>query len=205
MRVCVPQLPHACDDGPLHVWLAHGDHWQLPPHDCVPPFPQGCVVLTEHTPSPVQVDQADHAPVLLSQVRVCVPQLPHACDDGPLHVWLPHTVHRQSPPHDCAPPFPQLWVLPGAQSPSPVHADHIDQTPWSHVRVCVPQLPHPSLAAPVQSEASPPEPVDVASARPSPLSVESALESPCGGEVTGESLPGSGGGAPSTVEAPPSP
>jgi hypothetical protein len=86
VRVCVPQLPHACDEGPLHVWLPHADHWQLPPHDCMPPFPHGCVVLTAHTPSPAQADHADHDPVLLSHVRVCVPHLPQACDEAPLQV-----------------------------------------------------------------------------------------------------------------------
>jgi len=207
VRVCVPQLPQACADGPLHVWLAHVDHWQLPPHDCMPPLPQGWVALTEHTPSPAQSDQVDHEPVLLSHVRVCVPQFPHACDDAPLHVWLAHVDHWQLPPHDCVPPFPHACELPDAQSPSPVHADHVDQTPPSQVRTCVPQLPHPSLAAPVQPEAaSPPCPEDVPSKGPSTstLSPESGLESAGPKGVWAESTRSSGGGcAPSPASAAP--
>jgi hypothetical protein len=66
--------------------LLHGDHWQFPPHDWVPPLPQAWIVLTEHTPSPAHADHADHIPVVLSQVRICVPHLPHACAAAPLHV-----------------------------------------------------------------------------------------------------------------------
>jgi hypothetical protein len=38
----------------------------------------------EHTPCPAHVDQSDNLPVVLSQVRVCVPQLPHACVNAAL-------------------------------------------------------------------------------------------------------------------------
>jgi hypothetical protein len=35
----------------------------------------------------MHADQADHVPSL--QVRLCVPQLPQACDVAPLHVQTP--------------------------------------------------------------------------------------------------------------------
>jgi hypothetical protein len=105
-----------------------------------------------HTPSPEHADHADQVPLALSQVRVCVPHLPHACEAEPVHVWFPHAPHVQLPPHDWVPPLPQLCVALGAHAPSPVHADQADQVPalWSHVRVWVPQLPHACDADPLQ-------------------------------------------------------
>jgi len=143
VRVCVPQLPQLCDAGPVHVWLPHALHVQLPPHDCVPPVPHVCVAFGAHAPSPVQAAQADQVPVVLSHVRVCEPQLPHGCEAAPVQAWLPQAVHLQLPPHDCMPPLPQACVVFGAHSPSAVHIDQVDHVPVlvSHVRVCVPQLP----------------------------------------------------------------
>jgi hypothetical protein len=56
-------------------------------HVCEPPaVPQLWVELAEHTPCPEHADHGDHAPVLISHVRVCVPQLPHPCDAMPTHI-----------------------------------------------------------------------------------------------------------------------
>ncbi len=157
VRVCVPQLPQPCEVAPEHVWLPHGPHWQFPPQDCVPPVPQLWLVAGVHTPSPEHVDQADHVPLLLSHVRVCVPQLPQPCEAAPEHVWLPHDPHWQLPPQDCVPPVPQLWLVAGVHTPSPVHADHADHVPvlLSHVRVCVPQLPHGCEVGPLGQDKGP--------------------------------------------------
>jgi hypothetical protein len=151
VRVCDPQLPQLWDEAPGHVWLLQELYWQLPPHDSVPLFPQVCVAPGEHAPSPLHADHADHVPVPLSHVRVCVPQSPQLWDAAPVHVWLVHAPHAQLPPHDCVPPLPQLWDEFGAHAPSPVHADQADHVPvlLSHVRVCVPQLPQACDAAPV--------------------------------------------------------
>jgi hypothetical protein len=79
----------------------HPAHWQVPgSHVAVPPLPQGIVAFGAQTPPPVQAPQADHIPVVLSQVRVCVPQLPQPCEAVPLHTWFPHALHWQLPPHD---------------------------------------------------------------------------------------------------------
>jgi hypothetical protein len=65
----------------------HEPQAQLALHFCVPLPSHACVVLGAQAPLPVQVDQADQAPSL--HVLVCVPQLPHACDEGPLHAHCP--------------------------------------------------------------------------------------------------------------------
>jgi hypothetical protein len=78
VRVCVPQLPQLCEPAPAHTWFPQELHRQVPPHDWVPLFWQPCVVPAAHSPSPAHADQADHVPVPLSQVRVCVPQWPQA-------------------------------------------------------------------------------------------------------------------------------
>jgi hypothetical protein len=129
----------------------HELHTHAPTHDCAPLFWQDSVEPSAQTPSPVHADQVDHCPVAESHVRVCVPQLPHACEAGPLHVWLVHCPHWQLPPHDCVPPLAQDCVELGAQTPAFVQADHWDHVPVasSHVRVCVPQLPHDCVVGPV--------------------------------------------------------
>jgi hypothetical protein len=140
--ICVPQLPHDCDDAPLHVCPEQVEpHWQLPPQVCDPPWPHGCVEFGAHGPSPAQADHADQVPDALSHVRVCVPQLPHAVDEGPVHVSLMHALHVQSPRHDCTPPSAHGCVALGAQAPSPAQGSQADQFPvvLSQVRVCVPQ------------------------------------------------------------------
>jgi hypothetical protein len=86
VRVCVPQLPHACEAGPAHTCIAHAPQVQLPPQVCVPPEPHACEALGAHTPPPLHAPQSDHVPVLLSHARDCVPQLPHACEAAPEHV-----------------------------------------------------------------------------------------------------------------------
>lgn len=56
---------------------------QLVVHDSEPYVLQLAVTDGVHAPSSEHPDQADQVPVLPSQVRVCVPQLPQLCDEGP--------------------------------------------------------------------------------------------------------------------------
>jgi hypothetical protein len=142
VRVCIPQLPHACVDGPLHgnIWPVHAPQLQVALQARIPLLPQLCIAPGVHCPCPVHAPHADHIPVVLSQVRVCAPQLPHGCVEAPLHVWPTHAEpHVHEPPHVWVPlsPWPQLRVALGAHTPSLAHADHADQ--WavvaSHVRV----------------------------------------------------------------------
>jgi hypothetical protein len=42
------------------------------------------------TPSLLHADQSDHMPVFMSQVRVRVPQLPHAIEREPSQLWPVH-------------------------------------------------------------------------------------------------------------------
>lgn len=148
MRVCVPQLPQARELAPEHIWLPQVPHSQLVLQVCVPELPQLWLVVGVHTPSPLHADQLDHTPFL--QVRVCVPQLPHASELGPLQVWPVQVPQWQSPPQVWVPELPHAWRSFGAQSPSPLHSDHDDHTPLSHTRWRVPQLPHASVSGPVQ-------------------------------------------------------
>jgi hypothetical protein len=60
-------------------------------HVAVPLPSQASVAFGAHTPAPVHADQADQVPNVPLQVRVCVPQLPHA--------WVPVCVGPQTPPH----------------------------------------------------------------------------------------------------------
>ncbi len=138
----LPELP---PDPLLDAPPVHAPHWHELTHACVPPPAQLRVAFGAHAPSPAHPDQADHIPVVPSHVLVCVPQLPHACDDGPVHDWPAHVApHWQLPPQTCVPPCPHARVAFGAHAPSPAQADHADQVlvVSSHVRVCVPQLPH---------------------------------------------------------------
>lgn len=57
-------------------------------HVLVPVPPHTCVEAGAHTPWLPQLDQAEKLPSLL-QVRVAVPQLPHAWVRGPLHAHIP--------------------------------------------------------------------------------------------------------------------
>ena len=43
-------------------------------------------------------------------------------------------------------------VVPAAQTPSPPHADHADQVPFVHVRLCVPHFPQVWLAGPLHAQ-----------------------------------------------------
>jgi hypothetical protein len=140
----------------LHVSVANPTHVQAPQvqelsHVRVPPVPQLPVEPGAHCCWPVHADHADQVPVVPSQVRVCIPQLPHFCWGGPVHICPPQFPQLHVPPHICMPPLPQLCMDPGAHWPSPEHADHADQVPVleSQVRVWVPQLPHARLGAPV--------------------------------------------------------
>jgi hypothetical protein len=142
VRVCVPQLPQACEVGPVHVQdpatqleppgqalphapqLArsdcsltqvlpqsenpalqlHAPHWQLAEQVSVPLVSQACVALGAQAPWPAQVPQADQVPLL--QVRVWLPQLPQACEVGPVHVQDPAA--QLEPPGQALPHAPQL-------------------------------------------------------------------------------------------------
>jgi hypothetical protein len=126
----------------------HTSQWQAVVQLWVPPIPQAWVVIGTHSPSPAQVPQSDHVPLL--QVRVWVPQLPQPWLAEPAQVWPPQASHWQLALHACMPPVPQAWVAPGMHIPSPPQADQSDQTPLLQVRLRVPQLPQASLAGPAQ-------------------------------------------------------
>jgi hypothetical protein len=49
----------------------------------VPPVPQLWVAAGVHAPSAVHAPHGDQVPC--SQVRDCVPHIPHACSVGPVH------------------------------------------------------------------------------------------------------------------------
>jgi len=53
----------------------------------------------------------------------------------------------------CTPLAPHWRVVPGAQAPWPEQADQLDHVPLWHVRVWVPQFPHPWEVGPVQEQA----------------------------------------------------
>jgi hypothetical protein len=116
----------------------------------VPPLPHSCVAPGAHTPSSVQAPQSDHWPVLVLHVRVCAPQFPHACTDGPLQVWLAQVPHWQAAVQVCMPPLPHACMAPGAQAPSLAQPDQLDHTPFSQVRVWLPQLPQLWVLGPAQ-------------------------------------------------------
>jgi hypothetical protein len=151
VRVAVPVQLQVCEVGPLHEQVPH---LQSAPQVCEPPaVPQLRVALAAHAPSLVQADQADHIPVPVSQTRLWVPQLPHACDEGPLHCCPPQPSHLHSAPHDCMPPLPQACMAPAAHSFSPAQAVQSDHCPAAQVRDWVPHRPqawelgpaHPAL------------------------------------------------------------
>jgi hypothetical protein len=146
VRLCVPQLPHACVDAPVHVWPVHGSHWHATLQFCVPPVPHAWLVAGVQTPSPAHVDHADHVPLL--HVRFCDPHLPHACVVGPAHVWPVHGSHWQVALQACVPAEPHDSVVDGVQTPSPVQADHADHVPLLQVRDCDPHLPHACVEGP---------------------------------------------------------
>ena len=82
LSVC--SLTHVVPQSVVPPPQEHVPHVHDELHVCVPcPPPQVCDVVGEHTPCVLQVDQLDQVPEL--HVRVCVPQLPHACEDAPWH------------------------------------------------------------------------------------------------------------------------
>jgi hypothetical protein len=122
VRVSVPQSPHACDVGPLHV---HWPLWQLDP--------PGHALL--------------HAPQLLPSVCSATHVEPHSVYPVP----QAHPPHWQLDPHVSEPLVSHACVAPAAHAPCPPQADHADHVPLVHVRVWVPQLPHASVAGPLQT------------------------------------------------------
>jgi hypothetical protein len=149
VRVWVPQLPQPWLAGPAQVWLPQGSHWQLALQVCMPPVPQAWVAAGTQTPCPPQADQSDQTP--LAQVRVWVPQLPHAWLEGPAQVWPPQAPHWQAAVQVWVPPLPQACMAVGAQAPWFMHGPKADQVPLLHVRDWVPQLPHAWVAEPEQA------------------------------------------------------
>jgi hypothetical protein len=117
VRICIPQLPHACIVGPLHICPLQLPHLQVASQVSVPWFAQACVLPCLHTPSAVHAPYALHMPVLVLQVRDCVPQLPQVCVAAPLQVCPEHAPHAQLLLQVCLPPAPHVWVAPGAQLP----------------------------------------------------------------------------------------
>jgi hypothetical protein len=86
LRVSTPQLPQLCRFEPKQLCPVHASsQLQLPSHTCVPPRPQPRVSSGSQTPSPAHGDQSDQLPLVISQVRVRVPQLPHAIERSPSH------------------------------------------------------------------------------------------------------------------------
>jgi hypothetical protein len=148
-------MPQVCVMAPVQVCPTHSVfHWQLSPQVCVPPAPQVRVCLGEQEPAPLHTDQSDHVPLVMSQVRVCAPQLPHACVGTPVHIWPLHAAsHWQLPPQICVPWAPQVRIAFGAHGPSMPQAEKADHlaVAVSQVRVSVPQLPHAVEGAPAHT------------------------------------------------------
>jgi hypothetical protein len=66
----------------------------------------------------MHADQADQLPLLPSQLRVCVPQLPQLRLASPLQTWpLQTRSHWQSSPQRWVPLAPQLRVAFGVHAP----------------------------------------------------------------------------------------
>jgi hypothetical protein len=155
VRVRVPQSPHASVLAPVQVCpVQAAPQRHMPPHTRSPPLPHVLIVFGMHSPSPKHALQSEYSPVIMSHVRVCVPHKPHARRAGPSQVCPVHaTSQRQLPPHVWSPSRPQGCVESGRHSPSPSHSPQSDHTAVvaSHVRERVPQLPHGSLAGPVQT------------------------------------------------------
>jgi hypothetical protein len=102
----------------------------------------------------VHADQSDHSPVFVLQVRVRVPQLPHAMALSPSHFWPVHCgLHWQLPPQTCTPPRPQARVSFGMHAPSPLHAPNADHWPVAALqsRLREPHMPQASVGAPEQA------------------------------------------------------
>jgi hypothetical protein len=116
VRSCVPQSPQVWVAAPVHGMLTpvHAPHAHVAAlHIWVPLLfaPHICVCVPEQTPSPAHAENALHVPVLVSQVRVCVPHLPHVCEDAPVHVWPVHAPHAHiAATHVCVPPLPHACV-----------------------------------------------------------------------------------------------
>jgi len=60
-----------------HCGVLHVPHWQFDLQVFVPPLPQDDVELGEQAPCQEQVFHEFQTPVLVLQVRDCVPQFPH--------------------------------------------------------------------------------------------------------------------------------
>jgi hypothetical protein len=66
---------------------AHAPHWQLAPQFWLPLPSQVCVAPAAQAPCAEHAPQADQTPAV--HVRVCEPQLPHACEDSPVQAHCP--------------------------------------------------------------------------------------------------------------------
>jgi hypothetical protein len=110
------QVPPQDESPALH---AQAPHWQVPAHDCDPLPWQACVAPGAHAPCPAQAAQADHVPAL--QVRVWVPQLPHACEVGPLQPHCPAV--QVDPDGHTVPHAPQLFASVCSSTHAPEQAE----------------------------------------------------------------------------------
>jgi hypothetical protein len=114
VRVCVPQLPQVCEDAPVHMMLTpvHAPHEHVDAlHICVPLLfaPHIWVDVPPQTPWFMHADQALNSPVFVLHVRICIPQLPHACAVAPVQVWPVHAPYWQVLGlHVCVPPLPHV-------------------------------------------------------------------------------------------------
>jgi len=118
-----------------------------------PPLAQGICVPGSQLPGSLQADQSVGRPVLRSQPRVRMPQLPHASIVSPGQLCPLHSAaHWQSPPQVRVPPLPQAWVVPGSHAPCPSHCPNSDQVPVfsSHSRVWVPHIAQARVGDPGQ-------------------------------------------------------
>jgi hypothetical protein len=137
------------------VAQTQASHWQTPLHVCSLCSGHCRVAVSPelHTPVSLQVVQFAHFPLLVSQTRLCVPHMPQVRVVAPSHICPGQAAfHLHVAPHVWVPEAPHVRAAPGTQSPSFEHAPHSDHVPVfvSHLRVCVPQLPHARELSPVQ-------------------------------------------------------
>ncbi len=108
---------------PLHdekpLLQLHVPHWQVLLLQVSVPFvSQLCVALGAHAPWFEHADHADQVPPV--HVRVSVPQLPHPCEDAPLHAQEP--LWHEEPLGQTLLQAPQLLLSVCSLTHAPPHA-----------------------------------------------------------------------------------
>jgi hypothetical protein len=94
VRVRVPHRPQLSVAGPTQRWPVQAtSHLQSPPQVRVPLRPHIMVVFGWHSLSPRHSPHADQVADAMSQVRVCVPQLPQAPLAAPGQGRAEHSPH----------------------------------------------------------------------------------------------------------------